>query len=366
MEKVDCIVVGAGVIGLAVARHLAMGGRETLILERHAGIGEETSSRSSEVIHAGLYYPAGSLKARLCVTGRGALYRYCQERSIAHQRCGKLVAACEDSEEPKLRDLLACAHRNGVDDLQWLDAAAVRDLEPALACHSAILSPSTGIIDSRGLMLSLLADAEAAGATLVTRTEVSRITPVSDGLSVGVDGESGSIVARSVVNAAGLGAVTLADRIVGLQPKFVPTLHVAKGNYFTYEGKTPFRRLIYPLPERGGLGIHLTLDLAGGARFGPDVEWVEIPDYSVDPARASAFAQSIRRYWPDVAAERLIPGYAGLRPKITGPGEAAADFRIEGPEAHGLAGLVNLFGIESPGLTACLAIAEEVGRLLEG
>ncbi|MGA0704700.1 MAG: NAD(P)/FAD-dependent oxidoreductase [Steroidobacteraceae bacterium] len=363
MESVDCIVVGAGVVGLAVARQLASAGHDTLILERNAGIGEETSSRSSEVIHAGLYYPAGSLKARLCVAGRHALYRYCEERNIDHRRCGKLVVASTEGEEARLRNLLSSGHHNGVTDLQWLDATAARKLEPALACHAALLSPSTGIIDSRGLMLALLADAEAAGAGLVTRTLVSRITPDPRGLLVDIDGEEEGILARMVVNAAGLGAVDLASRTVGLQRQFVPSLHIAKGNYFSYDGKSPFSRLIYPLPQPGGLGIHLTLDLAGAPRFGPDVEWLDSPDYSVDPALAEPFARSIAHYWPAVETDRLRPGYAGLRPKIVGKGAAAADFRIDGPDLHGIKGLVNLFGLESPGLTACLAIAAEVGRV---
>lgn len=365
MEKVDCIVVGAGVIGLAVARQLAMSGRETLIVERRGGIGEETSSRSSEVIHAGIYYPTASLKARLCVAGRQALYEYCRSRAIDHRQCGKLIVACQESEGPRLRQLLASARANGVEDLQWLEGDEARRLEPALACHAAILSPSTGIIDSRGLMLALLADAEAHGASLITRTEVSGISPDPNGLAVKFEGESDPILSTVVVNAAGLGAIELASRIGGLDKRFLPPSHLAKGSYFAYEGKAPFHRLIYPLPEPGGLGIHLTLDLAGAARFGPDVEWVQSLDYVVDPARAQPFAESVRRYWPDVDPSRLQPGYAGLRPKIAGPGEAAADFRLDGPEVHGIAGLVNLFGIESPGLTSCLALASEVGRLLE-
>lgn len=364
MEKVDCIVVGAGVIGLAVARQLAMSGRETLIVEREAGIGEGTSSRSSEVIHAGLYYPAGSLKARLCVEGRRALYEYCQMRDIDHQRCGKLVLACRDSEEPGLLQLLASARSNGVEDLQWLKGEEVRRLEPALTCHAAILSHSTGIIDSRGLMLALLADAEAGGASLITRTRVSGITPTPAGLAVEFEGGLEAVLSTEVINAAGLGATELASRVAGLDDRFVPPAYLAKGSYFAYRGTVPFNRLIYPLPDPGGLGIHLTLDLSGSARFGPDVAWVKSPEYSVDPARAVAFAESVRRYWPDVDPQRLVPGYAGLRPKIVGPGAPAADFRIDGPETHGVRGLVNLFGIESPGLTSCLAIAAEIEQQL--
>lgn len=364
MEKVDCIVVGAGVIGLAVARQLAMSGRETLIVERRGGIGEETSSRSSEVIHAGIYYPTGSLKARLCVAGRQALYEYCRSRAVDHRRCGKLIVACRDSEAPRLHQLLASAQANGVDDLQWLEGDEARRLEPALACHAAILSPSTGIIDSRGLMLALLADAEAHGASLITHTQVRGITPTRAGLAVEFEGEPEAVLSTVVVNSAGLGAIGLASRVAGLDPQHLPRPHLAKGNYFAYEGRAPFERLVYPLPEPGGLGIHLTLDLAGAARFGPDVEWIESPDYSVDPARAAPFAESISRYWPEVDPGRLLPGYAGLRPKIAGPGEAAADFRIDGPEVHGITGLINLFGIESPGLTSCLAVAAEVARLV--
>jgi L-2-hydroxyglutarate oxidase LhgO len=365
MHSVDCVVVGAGVIGLAIARQLAIEGRETLILERHDSFGKETSSRNSEVIHAGIYYEPGSLKARHCVRGREPLVAYCISRGVAHRRCGKLIVATAPGQTAALEKIFATAQCNGVTDLQWLDRSAVVKLEPSLRCHAALLSPSTGIVDSHALMLALLGDAEFHGATFVPRSAVSRIES-GDGLfKVHVeDVPDAQVATRWLVNSGGLGAPALAGMIEGFPPEHVPTAYYAKGNYFTLEGRAPFSRLIYPIPEPGGLGVHLTLDLAGQARFGPDVEWVKQPEFGVEPERARDFYPVIRTYWPGLTDGALKPAYAGVRPKIAGPAEPAADFRIDGPEAHGIAGIVNLFGIESPGMTAALSIAEHVVELM--
>ena len=366
MEQLDAVVIGAGVVGLAVARALAQAGREVLILEAEQAFGTGTSSRNSEVIHAGIYYPTGSLRAQLCVRGKRLLYDFCASHGVAHQRCGKLVVASQADELPALDKLLATAHANGVPDLQRLTAAQARALEPALHCVGALLSPSTGIIDSHGLMLALLGDAEAAGAMLALCAPVlgGRCTPQGIELDVGGD-EPMPLRARTVVNSAGLQAPALARRMTGqgsgLNAAHIPRDHLAKGCYFSLAGRAPFSRLVYPAPGQSShLGVHLTLDLGGQARFGPSFEWVDRIDYGVDPAGAEAFYAEVRRYWPALPDGALQPGYAGLRPKISGPGEPAADFRIDGPAQHGVAGLVNLFGIESPGLTACLAIAEVV------
>lgn len=365
MEHVDCVVVGAGVIGLACARALALAGRDVLILEAADTFGSGISSRSSEVIHAGLYYPTNSLRARVCLAGREALYTYCAERHIAHRRVGKLLVATDEAQRPRLEAIAAQAQTNGIDGLQHLNGAEAMLLEPALRCVSALLSPDTGIIDSHGLMLALLGDAEAAGATLVTRAPVTRVECQADGFMLEVGGaEAMHLQARSLINAAGLGAVPLARQLAGFPADLLPTHHYARGNYFALQGRSPFSRLIYPIPETAGLGVHLTLDLGGQARFGPDVEWIAEPDYQVDPARAAAFYTAIRRYWPDLPDGALQPAYAGVRPKIHGPGEAVADFMLLGPREHGLAGLVQLFGIESPGLTSCLALGDAVGTAL--
>lgn len=367
MEEVDCIVAGAGVIGLAVARELAGRGLDVLVVEAADAIGTETSSRNSEVIHAGLYYPAGSLKARFCIAGRDRLYAYCRERGIPHARCGKLIVATLPGQEAALATIADNARLCGAGELTPLDAGEARALEPALRCTAALLSPSTGIIDSHALMLALLGDAEAGGASLSFNTRVvsgrvegSRIVLRTEDRS----GEGFEIAARYVVNAAGLGAPALAGTIAGLDPKHVPTLRYAKGNYFSVAGRAPFSRLVYPVPEPGGLGVHLTLDLNGIARFGPDVEWTDRLDYRVDPSRANRFYDAIRAYWPDLADGRLQPAYSGIRPKLSGPGEANRDFVVQDASEHGVAGLVNLFGIESPGLTSCLALADDVARRL--
>lgn len=364
MEQVDAVVIGAGVVGLAVGRALALSGREVMVLESENAIGTGTSSRNSEVIHAGIYYPAGSLKARLCVQGKHMLYAYCTERGVAHQRLGKLIVATSPEQVLALDGIMAKAAANGVHDLQKLSAAEAQALEPALACEAALLSPSTGVIDSHGLMLALQGDMENAGGLLALVSPVQHI-----GLKHGtathpirVTTQDGTELACQVlVNAAGLNAVALARGMDGLDPSLLPQAHYAKGNYFTLAGKAPFSRLIYPVPEAAGLGVHLTLDLGGQAKFGPDVQWVDDPaDLQVDPRRGDAFYAEVRKYWPALQDGALQPGYAGMRPKINAPHEAAADFMIQGPAEHGMPGLVNLLGIESPGLTSSLAIAEEV------
>jgi L-2-hydroxyglutarate oxidase LhgO len=364
LDEIDCVVVGAGVIGLAVARALALDGREVLIVEEAARIGSETSSRNSEVIHAGIYYPQGSLKARLCVAGRAQLYDYCERRGIGRRRCGKLIVATSPAQLPELEAIARGAALNGVDDLRVLEAAEAKSLEPELACAGALLSPSTGVIDSHGYMLSLLGEAEANGAVLALNTRATAIRPGPEGLAIAF-GEAAEpqLRARLVVNAAGLHASALAAAVEGLAPEFAPRTFYAKGSYFTLSGRSPFSRLIYPVPEPGGLGVHLTLDLAGQARFGPDVEWVERPDYRVDAGRAGRFYTAVRTWWPGLEEGRLAPAYAGVRPKLSGPGEPAADFRIDGPSEHGVRGLINLFGVESPGLTASLALAGEVAAI---
>ncbi|MFU8857953.1 MAG: NAD(P)/FAD-dependent oxidoreductase [Deferrisomatales bacterium] len=368
METIDCAVVGAGVVGLAAARALALAGREVLVLEAAEAVGTGISSRNSEVVHAGLYYPPGSLKARLCREGRERLYAFCAERGVAHRRPGKLVVAGAEGETAALRRLRATAEANGVDDLEWLSATEARAREPALRCTAALLSPSTGIVDSHGLMVALRAEAEGKGAFLVLRSPVLGGRAVEGGIVLEVGGHDPTrILCRCVVNSAGLGAIPLARSLEGPAPGTVPRGYLCKGSYFTLARRAPFRHLVYPAPEQAGLGVHLTLDLGGLPRFGPDVEWVEAEDYRVDPGRAGAFAAAVRRYWPGLPAEALQPGYAGIRPKIVGPGEPAADFVVQGPEAHGVPGLVNLFGIESPGLTACLALADEAAlRLAAG
>jgi L-2-hydroxyglutarate oxidase LhgO len=368
MDRVDALVVGAGVIGLAVARELALAGHEVIVIERAEGIGTATSARNSEVIHAGLYYAPASLKAKLCVEGRHALYARCAERGIAHRRCGKLVVAVTEAEVPALEALHAQARTNGVDDAVLIDDAAVRALEPAVRCVAALHSPSTGIVDSHGLMLSLLGEAEDHGATLALHSPLQRAAVTSDGFEIAVGGaEPMRLHTRLLVNAAGLHASAVASRIDGLDARHVPPTRYCRGHYFALAGRAPFTRLVYPMHNRAGLGIHFTLDLGGQGRFGPDVDWLPEDageDYAVDVSRIGAFAMDIRRYWPSLPDAALAPAYSGIRPKIVGPGDPAADFRIDGPAAHGVPGLVNLFGIESPGLTASLAIGALVASLL--
>lgn len=365
-ETVDCLVIGAGVVGLAVARACARQGLHTLVLERAEAIGTETSARNSEVIHAGIYYPTGSLKARLCVAGKIALYDYCDLRGIPHQRCGKLIVATRSEQIPALQALAQQGRDNGVDDLQWLDARQARALEPALQGQAALLSPSTGIVDSHALMLSLHAEIEAHDGLVVCRAPVLGACIQQKGAAgfvVQVGGaEPMELHTRRLINCAGLQAIALAHRFEGLPPETIATGQLAKGNYFSLTGKAPFSRLIYPMPDTGGLGIHLTLDLGGQARFGPDVQWVDRLDYAVDPARAAAFYEAIRTYWPGLPEDSLQPDYAGIRPKIIPPAGKPADFIIQGPKEHGIRGLFNLYGIESPGLTAALAIGELISQ----
>ncbi|WP_449413327.1 NAD(P)/FAD-dependent oxidoreductase [Pandoraea soli] len=367
MDKVDCVVIGAGIVGLAVARAMAMAGREVIILESERAIGTGTSSRNSEVIHGGIYYPPGSLKATLCVEGKHRLYAFCASHGVAHRRCGKLIVATNDRQVGELEAIAANARASGVDDMQWLTADEVAQREPALHTFGALLSPSTGIVDSHGLMLALQGDAQSAGAMLAFDARVvgARVGG-AEGIELDVDtaGVTSTLCASIVINSAGLHAVDVARTFVGLAPEYLPPRYYAKGSYFTCAQRAPFSHLIYPVPEPGGLGVHLTLDLAGQARFGPNVAWVDEIDYTVNAADGDGFYAAVRRYWPTLADGALQPGYAGIRPKISAPGEPAADFRIDGPAVHGVAGLVNLFGIESPGLTASLAIAEAVRAAL--
>ncbi len=369
LDRVDCVVIGAGVVGLAVARALALQGREVMVLEAANAIGTGTSSRNSEVIHAGIYYPQGSLKARLCVQGKQMLYDYCAERGIAHQRCGKLIVATSDAQAAELPGIIAKAAANGVNDLVLLTREQAQAMEPHLACVAAVYSPSTGIVDSHALMLSLQGDLENAGGVVVLNSALTHASCAPTAINL-IANDGTELQARTVVNAAGLLAPALAARFAGLKASFVPPAFYAKGNYFTLSGRSPFSRLIYPVPEPAshlaGLGVHLTIDLGGQAKFGPDVQWVDSPDdLLVDAARGDAFYAEVRKYWPGLADGALAPGYAGIRPKIQPPGAAASDFVIQGPAEHGVAGLVNLFGIESPGLTSSLAIAAYVAGLLQ-
>lgn len=361
-EKIDCVIIGAGIVGLAVARALAQRGRETLVLEAADSIGTGTSSRNSEVIHAGIYYAPGSAKARYCVDGKRLLYSYCEARAIKYLKCGKLIVAADTEQVATLEKIEATARANSVTDLRWLSDGEVSAMEPALSCAAALYSPSTGIVDTHELMLALQADVESAGGTVALRAPVrgGRCEPDGILLEVG-DGDPMKIEARTVINSAGLDAQGVARRLAGVPPECIPPAVYAKGNYYVLQGKCPFRHLIYPVPEPGGLGVHLTLDLAGQARFGPDVEWVEKLDYTVDPARTERFYRAIRAYWPGLHDGALHPGYAGIRPRLAGPG-AASDFLIQGFAAHGVRGLINLYGIESPGLTAALAIANSVAE----
>jgi L-2-hydroxyglutarate oxidase LhgO len=364
MDRVECVVIGAGIVGLAAARALALAGREVVLLEAAETIGTGTSSRNSEVVHAGLYYPAGSLKATLCVAGRQALYQYCASRGIGHRRTGKWIVATSEEEMALLHQIKAKAAANGATDLFFLDAETIRREEPELRCVAALASPSSGIVDSHGLMLSLLGEAQVHGAMIAYRTPVLAVRRAERGLAIETGGAGAMTLACDLlVNAAGLAATEIARRIEGMPAERVPPLRLAKGNYFALQGKAPFRRLIYPVPVPGGLGVHITLDLAGRARFGPDVEWIESIDYRVDPARAVPFYAAVRRYWPGLAEGALMPDYAGIRPKIALPSGPDADFMIQGPAQHGFAGLINLFGIESPGLTASLAIGGRIAEL---
>ena len=364
MDKVDCIVIGAGVVGLAVARALALAGRDVMVLELANAIGTGTSSRNSEVIHAGIYYAAGSLKARLCVQGKGMLYDYCAERGIGHRRCGKLIVATSPPQVAQLQSIIVKAAANGVHDLMLLSRERAQALEPQLDCFAAIHSPSTGIVDSHALMLSLQGDIENAGGCVVLNTAVDQLILAQEAIEV-VANDGTRLLASTVINAAGLNAPRLASRTRGLDSKHAPSTFWAKGNYFTLAGKSPFNRLIYPVPEAAGLGVHLTIDLGGQAKFGPDVQWVDSPDdLTVDPTRGEAFYAEVRKYWPALKDGALHASYAGIRPKLQGPGEFAGDFVIQDEATHGIPGLVNLFGIESPGLTSSLAIGQFVRQMI--
>jgi L-2-hydroxyglutarate oxidase LhgO len=355
----DCVVVGAGVVGLAIARELALAGREVIVAEAGGAIGTATSSRNSEVIHAGIYYPEGSLKARLCVEGRHLLYAYCESHNVPAKRLGKLIVATSASQVAGLEAIAAKARANGVDDIALIDRKAALELEPHLHCEAALISPSTGIVDSHSLMLAYQGDAEHAGATIAFNTPlVSGEVREGGGFALRFgDSDATKLSCRTLVNSAGLLAPALAQKISGIPAAAIPRAYFCRGNYFTLSGRAPFRRLIYPSPEAAGLGVHLTLDMGGQAKFGPDVEWIDGIDYQVDPARGERFYAAIRTYWPALPDGALQPGYAGIRPKISSRAEPAADFRIDGREVHGIDGLVNLFGIESPGLTSSPAIA---------
>ena len=361
METVDCVVVGAGVVGIAAARALALAGREVIVLDAAEGIGTATSSRNSEVIHAGIYYPRGSLMARLCVDGRKMLYRYCAERGVPFINCGKLIVASSGDEASLLPAIQARADANGVEGMRRLSSEEAREMEPNLTCTAALWSPTTGILDSHAYMLALQGDAEAAGAAFVFHSPVTSGQVVDNAVELAVGGpDPARLRCRLLVNSAGLHAPDLARAISGFPHRFVPQSYYAKGSYFTLDGRSPFSHLIYPVPVAGGLGVHLTLDLAGQARFGPDVEWVDRIDYSVDARRSAGFYDAVRRYWPGLQDGVLKPGYCGIRPKLAPKGAPAADFMVQGRERHGVRGMVNLFGIESPGLTASMALAELV------
>ncbi len=365
MESVESVVVGAGVIGLAIARALAVAGQEVVVLEAEGEIGTGTSSRNSEVIHAGIYYPTGSLKAQLCVNGRDLLYEYCADRGVQHQRLGKLIVAGDNDDLEKLTGLRNKAAENGVTDLRFVSADELSQLEPEVAGAGALLSPSTGIVDSHGLMLAYQGEAEASGMMIAFNSPLTGATVAKGGFELQVGGPAPMrLGCRRLINSAGLGAQTVAESVSGLDADHVPKRYLNKGSYFTMQGRAPFRHLIYPVPRSASLGIHLTLDLAGQARFGPDQEWIDEIDYAVDPARATAFYESVRRYYPGLPEDALEPAYSGIRPKTQAPGDPMADFTIMGPERHGVAGLVNLFGMESPGLTSSLAIGEYVRTLL--
>jgi L-2-hydroxyglutarate oxidase LhgO len=370
MERVDCVVIGAGVIGLAVAREMALQGRETILLEREAAFGTISSARNSEVIHAGIYYPKGSLKAKLCVAGNRLLYEYCRSHQVATQPYGKLIVASDETQIDDLQAILFKAQNNGVPQIKMISGDEAKALEPNLKCSAAILSSSTGIVDSHGYMLSLLGGFEDAGGMIAYQSPLISAKPIGqnamDGFELAIGGNDGMHIQTTwLMNCAGMSAPAVAQKIEGLPEMHIPKAYFAKGNYFSLSGKSPFSRLIYPIPEPGGLGVHLTLDMGGQAKFGPDVEWLEIEeegqiDYTVDPKRSEGFYEAVRRYWPELKDGALQPDYSGVRAKIAPPNAPAGDFYVDGPEQHGLQGLFNLYGFESPGLTSSLAIAKHL------
>jgi len=365
LDEIECAVIGAGVVGLAAARAMAIAGKEVIIIEAEDAIGTATSSRNSEVIHAGIYYSKDSLKAKMCVAGNKMLYEYCPSHGVPHQACGKMIVATDESQHETLKDLKQKGEDNGVNDLTWLTGDEARQMEPALNTTAALLSPSSGLVDSHALMLAYQGDAEANGAVLALNAPVIGGEVTDRGIVLETGGSSPMrILCRQIINSGGLFAQKTAASIKGIPTEHIPECHYAKGSYFTLAGRAPFTHLIYPVPVEGGLGVHLTLDLAGQARFGPDVEWVDEIDYQVDPRRGDDFYDAVRTYWPELADGALAPGYSGIRPKLGGPGTPAADFVISGPDEHGIQGLVNLFGIESPGLTSSMAIADAVAEKL--
>ena len=365
IENADCVVIGAGVVGLAAARAMAQAGREVIILEAADMIGSETSSRNSEVIHAGIYYQKDSLKARFCVAGKKMLYRYCADHGVPHRNCGKLIVAVTEDQVESLRSIQKKAADNGVPDLELLSAAEAILLEPELSCLAALRSPSTGIIDTHGLMLALQGDAEDSGAMVAFLSPVTGGSAQEDGIILDVGGTNPMrLKCRTVINAAGIPAPDLAGMLSGFPDQFVPTTYLTKGNYYSLSVKSPFTQLVYPAPTSAFLGVHITIDLSGQARFGPDVEHVDTKDYEVDPSRSEGFYEAVRRYWPGLPDDTLQPAYSGIRPRITAPGEPLCDFVVQGPQEHGVNGLVNLFGIESPGLTSSMAIADYVVEML--
>jgi len=371
MEQVDCVVIGAGVVGLAVAREMALQGRETILLEREGSFGTISSARNSEVIHAGIYYPKDSLKAKLCVEGNRLLYEYCRSHQVATQPYGKLIVA-DESQINDLQALLYKAQNNGVPEIKMISAAEAKQLEPKLKCSAAILSSTTGIVDSHGYMLSLLGGFEDAGGMVAYHSPLIAAKPIGQGAEGGFEltiggPDSMKLQTKLLINCAGMSAPAVAQKIEGLHQDQIPKAYFAKGNYFSLSGKSPFTHLIYPIPEPGGLGVHLTLDMGGQAKFGPDVEWLEIEneeqiDYTVNPKRGEGFYEAVRRYWPELKDNALQPDYSGVRAKIVPPNSPAGDFCFNGPVDHGLQGLFNLYGFESPGLTSSIAIA----RYLEG
>ena len=364
-ERVDCIVIGAGVVGLAVARAVAQTGREVVVVEKADAIGTETSSRHSEVIHAGIYYLPGSLKARFCVEGKKAMYAFCDEHGVAYNNCGKIIVATDVEQMPELERLKNTAAANGVPDLEWMTPEQVTEMEPAVYCVGALWSPSTGILDSHSYMLALQGDAEEAGAMFAFMTPVTGGQVLNDGIRLECGGDAPmSLSADLVINSAGLWAQSISSTISGIPEETIPPTYYCKGNYYTLSGKAPFSRPIYPVPEKAGLGVHVTVDLGGQVRFGPDVEWVDEIDYDVDPGRADKFYAAVRKYYPALEDGAIQPGYSGIRPKMQSSAEAARDFLIQGPDDHGVAGLINLYGIESPGVTSSLAIADYVKKLI--